>query len=114
MITVANFFNKQHWEGEPVSIANFSPKGFRGERCSELAPGKIVRQFKKKQITQEEYMVAYKQQLGKLDVQEIGKRLRNKTLFCWEKTGEFCHRYIVADWLEDAGFEVKRDIDMAR
>lgn len=112
MITAANFFNKYHWNGDPVSIANFSPRGFKGEKCRELAPGRIVHQLKKKEISQDEYITAYKQQLSKLDAQEIGKRLQNKTLLCWEESGKFCHRYIVADWLERGGFEVKRDTDI--
>lgn len=28
-------------------------------------------------------------------------------LVCYEKSGDFCHRHIVADWLNQAGYDVK-------
>jgi len=27
---------------------------------------------------------------------------QNAVLLCWEKSGDFCHRHIVADWLSKA------------
>lgn len=45
----------------------------------------------------EEY---YKQVLSKLNPQEIYRQLNYQTLLCYEDNTEFCHRHIVAAWLE--------------
>lgn len=52
----------------------------------------------------EEY---WKQVLSKLDPEEIYKELDNSVLLCYEPNFAFCHRHIVAAWLEIAlGIEV--------
>lgn len=38
--------------------------------------------------------------LKKLDANEVFKKLNNKILLCYENNMEFCHRHIVAAWLE--------------
>lgn len=106
MITLANFFNRMDWQGEVVSIANRAPKWFVGKQYKELAPGNIVWKFRNCDITEEQYTNKYKLQLSKLNVQKIGEELEGKTLLCWEATGNFCHRMLVAEWLTQAGFEV--------
>lgn len=45
----------------------------------------------------EEY---YKQVLSKLDPEKIFSELRNSFLLCYEENTDFCHRHIVAAWLE--------------
>lgn len=45
----------------------------------------------------EEY---YKQVLSKLDAIEVFENLDNSILLCYEEAEEFCHRHIVAAWLE--------------
>ena len=41
----------------------------------------------------------YEQVLRKLDAQKVYDDLKDKTLLCWEKSGKFCHRRIVAEWI---------------
>lgn len=44
----------------------------------------------------------YKEVLDKLDPKEIYDEIgEDSVLLCWEKPGSFCHRRIVAKWLED-------------
>jgi hypothetical protein len=38
--------------------------------------------------------------LRKLDAQRVYDDLRGKILLCWEPPGVFCHRRMVAEWLE--------------
>lgn len=42
----------------------------------------------------------YNQVLSKLDPEEIYKELNNSVLLCYEPNTAFCHRHIVAAWLE--------------
>ena len=45
----------------------------------------------------EEY---YKQVLSKLNPEQVYNKLDNSILLCYENNTEFCHRHIVAAWLE--------------
>ena len=38
--------------------------------------------------------------LSKLDPVKVYSDLKGKTLLCWERSGEFCHRRLVATWIE--------------
>lgn len=42
----------------------------------------------------------YNQVLSKLDPVEVYNELNNSVLLCYEDNTEFCHRHIVAAWLE--------------
>ena len=42
----------------------------------------------------------YEQVLSKLDPKEIFELLDNSIILCYEDYNEFCHRHIVAEWLE--------------
>lgn len=42
----------------------------------------------------------YNQVLSKLSPQEVYEQLDNSILLCYEDNMEFCHRHIVAEWLE--------------
>lgn len=39
------------------------------------------------------------------------KELDGSVLLCWEKSGAFCHRRLVAEWLEDAVGEKVQELD---
>lgn len=45
----------------------------------------------------EEY---YNQILSKLNPEEVYQKLNNSVLLCYENSEEFCHRHIVAAWIE--------------
>lgn len=81
---------------------------YQGECFSKLAPKLSFWQIWHNNIgivSEEEnnkYYIAayYNQVLKKLNPQEIYQQLDNSILLCYEKNNEFCHRHIVAAWLE--------------
>lgn len=51
-----------------------------------------------------------------LDESKYGLKLWNNpniniALICYEKSGDFCHRHIVADWLKASGIEVNEWVE---
>ena len=50
--------------------------------------------------------------LDKLNPTEVWKKLSELSdgkpfaLICYEKPGDFCHRHLVAEWLERQGYEI--------
>ncbi len=91
-------------EPNAVSIAAKAPVWYRGRQYKKLAPKYSF--FKKyKDDGDKEYYTKqyYKEVLDKLDPQEVLNELgEDAILLCWEKKGIFCHRRLVAEWLEKA------------
>lgn len=83
-----------------VSIAIKSPTWFTGDSYPDLFPKwSFLKQYFKDH-DEDAYVIAYYDQiLSKLDPNKVFNDLKDKTLLCWEKSGEFCHRRIVAEWL---------------
>lgn len=54
------------------------------------------------------YRVEFQKILDRLDPQKVFNDLRpDAILLCWEPPGKFCHRRLVAEWLEShLGIEV--------
>jgi uncharacterized protein YeaO (DUF488 family) len=103
-----------HYKGENgVAICLWPPKWIKNIIwCPDLAPTKEI--LEKWQgspgdlVDELEYIEAYRRDvLSKLDVHEMAKELEGKTLLCYEKTGAFCHRNIVREWLNENGYECK-------
>lgn len=93
----------------PVSIAQF-PAVYYHERCyRELAPpADLLMGYKKGRITKEIYTREYERRvLRKLTPRIVADELgEDAVLLCFEIPGEFCHRHIVAKWLNAAGYRV--------
>jgi len=52
---------------------------------------------------EEEYRQKYQAILARLDPRKVYEDLgQEAVLLCWEQPGEFCHRRLVAAWLEEA------------
>ena len=92
--------------------------GFKGKAIPELAPkrafwdqytrdiGKIPQELNTKFYIRE----YYRQVLLKANILELLKDETDPILLCYEKEGEFCHRHILAEYIElTYGVEV-RDI----
>ncbi|MCJ7773400.1 MAG: DUF488 domain-containing protein [Desulfobacterales bacterium] len=96
-------------ETVPVSIARFPPKWFDGCDMKILAPEKkLLWQAKQGKISEEEYTRQYMAQIKDVhDPQAIYEKLLTEfdgndiALLCFEKKGEFCHRRLLANWLEN-------------
>lgn len=72
-----------------------------------LAPSKeLLQGYKEEKISKEEYVELYLKQLksfnGKQAIQELIDMAREEdvTLLCYEKNGDFCHRFILGEYLE--------------
>jgi len=113
IIMKKHIFTGNYYEckaGNLISISHDKGKsaGFTGKTISELAPkrqfwdiwrdniGKISEEENNRYYI-EEY---YKQILSKIDIEELLKDQQNPILLCYEKEQEFCHRHIVAEYIE--------------
>ena len=84
----------------PVLIARWAP-GWKGARLADLAPAQG-------RYSREEYLSLYSDRLGSLSPTTIKVALKllaartqgRAALVCYEQPGEFCHRRLVAEWLE--------------
>lgn len=106
MITTS-YFTKTKLIANPISISSKTPYWFTGKHFQLLAPPySLVIDFKNNQISEEEYVQLYLEKvLNPLDPTDIYTQIiatfgENATLMCYEKPGQFCHRRIVASWIE--------------
>jgi len=106
-----SYFAKNCKNENAVSIALFPPKWYHGKEYKKLAPTKnLLFDYKCGKIDDEMYTKIYCEEvLSQLNPQLVFEELGNDAiLLCWEKSGEFCHRNIVAKWLmENLKIEVK-------
>lgn len=105
MIYTSNFANiKKLNIDDCVSIAMGTPTWFKGVIFKELQPTwDMVMGHKSGSMTDEEYIIEYDKILKNLDPKEISEKLDNKILLCWCGKGKFCHRNLVAWWLNENG-----------
>jgi len=90
---------------QPVSIAGRAPDFYKGPQYKSLAPEyKMFMDWKKGRINNSEYTTIFLKHLETLDKEAVRRALEgfgeDVILLCYEKPGDFCHRHIVADWLE--------------
>ncbi len=111
----------------PVAISGDGGKivNFNGTSHKELSPYPFFRKWKDKEnkidfaykkglISKEKYLALkeenqnsyiekfYRIVLKNLDAEKVFKSLgENAVLLCFEKPTEFCHRFLVAGWLEE-------------
>ena len=87
-----------------VSIARY-PMFFKGRRYYALAPSvALLKAWKAGKISQVEYEERfYQETLSPLISDQVFQDLgKEAILLCFESPGVFCHRRIVATWLEEA------------
>ena len=96
--------------GNLISISGDSGKkvGFVGKAIPQFAPkrtfwdifnnniGKISEQENIRYYIKE----YYKQVLSKVDIEELLKDEKDPILLCYEKGQDFCHRHILAEYIE--------------
>ena len=118
MIYTSNYNDSKTNKYKRCSISGDRGKsvGYEGEYAKELAPKRKFWNIwhnnigKKDEIENNKYYIKeyYNQVLKDLDPKEFYKKLDGKILLCFEKANEFCHRHIVAAYLEiKLGIEVK-------
>ncbi len=95
--------------GNLISISGDKGKsaGFNGKVISELAPKKefwkiwrsnigIIPESENTRYYIENY---YKQVLSQVDIEELLKDEKDPILLCYEKGQQFCHRHVVAEFI---------------
>lgn len=126
-----SYFNKHSRPSNCVSIATKTPEWFgKCDTYPSLFPGwKIISPYKgavkalekgtyfqidgipitsMEQLNEWYIETYYTTILSKLDAKKVYEDLKDKTILCYEKSGDFCHRYVVAAWLKiELGVSVK-------
>lgn len=104
-----SYFAKYKGENA-VSIAGKCPKWYTGRQYKKLAPKyNWWKKWHDEKLSEEWYIEQYyKTILNKLDAKKVYEELgKNAVLLCWEKSGKFCHRHLVAEWFQkELGIEV--------
>ena len=92
----------------PISISLWPPKWYTGLRMPILAPEKRYLNWPEKT-----YRPEYEKKLDQMDPKEVLRNIiqlsggKDVALCCYEKPDEFCHRHIVAEWLQrETGKEI--------
>lgn len=106
-----SYYAKSGKDGKAVAISLVYPSFFRRRWYPQLAPTyPILSAYKEGKINEEEYELLYLDLLEnerKLTPQGVADSLpEGSILICYESPGKFCHRHIVARWLEQ-GADVK-------
>lgn len=93
----------------PVSIARITPEWFHGQEFKELAPSNdLLKRYKAGKVSEDLYKTEYFQQLDQVKWKKVLKNLKENTvLLCYEKTGTFCHRHLLAEYLKEAGYNIE-------
>jgi hypothetical protein len=97
-----SYFAKSANNPNAVSIAGKAPAGFAGRVYKKLAPKFWFYQKYKEDGDEFFYTEQYRKEvLNLLDPMEVYNELGEESiLLCWEGKDKFCHRKLVARWLE--------------
>ena len=92
---------------EAVSIAQWPPREWKGERFRYLVPPRdLILDMKRGTISHEEYIRRYiRDVLNELDPNKIAAYFQNKCMMCFERPEDFCHRHLVWRWLLENGYD---------
>ncbi len=91
-----------------VSIAVGNPRYVKMDlKMKELAPTwDLLQDFRAEKIDEQEYIRRFMKQLEQLDAEEVVKKLKEMAgdsepvIMCHCNKESFCHRHIVAEWIE--------------
>lgn len=97
-------FARKGTDPNAISISRKPPSWFKGEQLLILAPTwDMVMGIKKGEIDEEEYTRQYVKILSEIDHDwnRFFNELKDPTyLLCYESPFDFCHRRILAEWLD--------------
>ena len=102
-----SYFNNVKNNTQVVSIAVSQPKYLSNVNVfSLLAPRyKLLSDFRKELISQDDYVCEYNYYLSKLDPQIVWDSLHefssDPIICCHCSVKYFCHRHLVAEWFEE-------------
>jgi len=93
---------------EPVGIARYQPKWFNGRNMKQLSPTSYMLSDR---CSREDYLRLYNAILENLNLEQLKSELesigRDVALCCYEKPEDFCHRHLLADFLNKHGWDVQ-------
>ena len=100
----------------PISICGKAPDWYKGLQYKKLAPKYGFFMEWKKNHDNAYYIEHFQSEvLDLLDVANVVQELlymipnwyeiKDFALICYEKPSDFCHRHLVAEWLNQNGFE---------
>ena len=110
----ANLKNLEKEDIFPIGICCYPPKWFNGPNLRAIALTPDI--LEKCKSSHAEYEKRYRAEVLSIfkDISTLINRIsyisggKDVALCCYEKPSDFCHRHIVAKWLEEqAGIEVK-------
>lgn len=89
-----------------LSIALWPPKDMHIQWMPYLAPTKEILLRYKEDHDEGAYAKAFRKRvLNPLDVDKVAAYLQGRILLCYERPEAFCHRHIVARWLNENGYD---------
>lgn len=97
----------------PISICRRSPKGYSGLEYKILAPSSALLSEWHRNHNESNYRFKFAKQLVPLNASNIVGVLNyisnghDIVLVCYERPEKFCHRHLVAEWLNKHGYDVK-------
>ena len=98
----------------PISICGKAPDWYKGLQYKKLAPKYDFFMKWKENHDNDYYVKCYNEQvLSQLNPEKTAYELlittsvakNNVCLICYEKPSDFCHRHLVADWLNQNGIK---------
>lgn len=101
MIYTSYFSNIKNLDKDKcVSIAIGTPKWFNGKIIKELQPTwDMVMDHKSGKISDDDYINRYINILSKINIDKFLKDYDDTILLCWCGKNKFCHRHILAEWI---------------
>ena len=97
----------------PISIAGWPPEGWTGPQFKALAPKRAFFLEWKKNHDNGFYAKHFQEEvLRPLNPREVWSGLLVLSggapfaLCCYERSGGFCHRHLVSEWLRSAGYDI--------
>lgn len=119
MIYTSYFANIKNLSNDMItfSIARWKPKQYKGATIISLAPSLELLQWwrasDKSELAKEKYIKTFNNYLNTKNPEQLVKLLKQKcnnkipVLLCFEKPEEFCHRHLIANWLNKNGIKCK-------
>lgn len=103
----ANLKNLEKDDIVPIGICCYPPKWFKGPNLRAIAPSPDI--LEKCKSSHVEYEKRYRTEVLSLfkDANILLERIsfisggKDAALCCYEKPSDFCHRHILAKWLEE-------------
>lgn len=99
---------------KPIAICRFPPKGYKGAVDKGVSPpAALLNKYKYNKISKDEYIKEYITQLDKFDYIQLIQYWKSLVgnfdiaLVCYESPDKFCHRQLLAMWLNMNGLDVK-------